>query len=321
MIVPTPFSTPEGFLNTKVQINDTLFDVLLDNTLAPIVIDTKTEQHNHSAYEFHYVISGSGTLRLGETDHPYQAGSMHLIAPHVFHSIQPNGGQPLEQMICYLTLDSGHPTIPWYPTVETERIRLAFNQVTYLNLTASDAVHQGKLLQILQEIHHEIKHPTLCSFTVIHSLLTQLIICLVRCIPHKQNEIAYIFPKKTKDELRSLIIDIFYSQFKEDLKIEMLASLLHLSTKQINRLIMQFFKTSFKQKLIDTRMEVAKDLLRSTRYPVSRIAEEVGYASTQHFCQMFKRKTGLSPTQYRSHACNPNYPDSRKSDIHPSSLV
>jgi AraC-like DNA-binding protein len=48
----------------------------------------------------------------------------------------------------------------------------------------------------------------------------------------------------------------------------------HLFQLQVNRLLQRHFGTSFKQKLLDTRLEVAKDLLRTTDLPVEQIAGE-----------------------------------------------
>jgi transcriptional regulator GlxA family with amidase domain len=80
----------------------------------------------------------------------------------------------------------------------------------------------------------------------------------------------------------------------------MLATTLNLSTKQTNRLLKKHFNTSFKHKLMDTRVEVAKDLLRRSKLSIERIAGDIGYASTQYFCYLFQQKTGMTPSEYRN---------------------
>lgn len=47
------------------------------------------------------------------------------------------------------------------------------------------------------------------------------------------------------------------------------------------------------------RMDKSKELLESSAYNVSEIAEMVGYENPLYFSRIFKRKTGLSPLQYR----------------------
>jgi AraC family transcriptional regulator len=46
-------------------------------------------------------------------------------------------------------------------------------------------------------------------------------------------------------------------------------------------------------------MNLARRLLRETKKSVVDIALEVGYANSSHFAQLFRRETGLSPSDYR----------------------
>jgi AraC-like DNA-binding protein len=47
------------------------------------------------------------------------------------------------------------------------------------------------------------------------------------------------------------------------------------------------------------RMETAKQLLSTSRVPVTRLAVDLGFASSQHFATAFKRLTGLTPRAFR----------------------
>jgi AraC family transcriptional regulator len=46
-------------------------------------------------------------------------------------------------------------------------------------------------------------------------------------------------------------------------------------------------------------MDEAKRLLRETKQSVVAVAVEVGYPNPSHFAQLFRRQTGLSPSDYR----------------------
>jgi len=47
------------------------------------------------------------------------------------------------------------------------------------------------------------------------------------------------------------------------------------------------------------RMAEARRLLRETDRSVIDIGLDVGYSSPSHFAQIFRRKVGVSPTDYR----------------------
>ena len=47
------------------------------------------------------------------------------------------------------------------------------------------------------------------------------------------------------------------------------------------------------------RVRRAKALLRNGRLPVTRIAFDLGFSSSQYFATFFKRFAGFTPTAYR----------------------
>jgi len=47
------------------------------------------------------------------------------------------------------------------------------------------------------------------------------------------------------------------------------------------------------------RLEEAKHMLETGELPVDAIANEVGYGDASFFSRLFRRKVGLTPTQYR----------------------
>ncbi|MFS0723481.1 helix-turn-helix domain-containing protein [Paenibacillus sp. 1P07SE] len=68
------------------------------------------------------------------------------------------------------------------------------------------------------------------------------------------------------------------------------------------------FKTNtghtFIEHLTQIRMEKAKELLRTTHYKNYEVAEQVGYQDPRYFSQVFKKKVGVSPTEFRDAVAN-----------------
>jgi len=46
-------------------------------------------------------------------------------------------------------------------------------------------------------------------------------------------------------------------------------------------------------------MDAARKLLRETKKSVLDVALDIGYSNPSHFAQLFRRETGLSPSDYR----------------------
>jgi AraC-like DNA-binding protein len=76
-------------------------------------------------------------------------------------------------------------------------------------------------------------------------------------------------------------------------------STLGLSYRQVARHFAGQFGVSPKQYQIAARVREAQRLLEDTRQPVTAIAFELGYPSSQHFAAQFKKETGATPTAWR----------------------
>ncbi|CAM4200898.1 helix-turn-helix domain-containing protein [Paenibacillus alkaliterrae] len=56
---------------------------------------------------------------------------------------------------------------------------------------------------------------------------------------------------------------------------------------------------TFIEHLTDIRINKAKDMLKRTHFKNYEVAEKVGYQDPRYFSQIFKKKVGLSPSEYR----------------------
>ena len=83
-----------------------------------------------------------------------------------------------------------------------------------------------------------------------------------------------------------------------DLTNASIADFLGISEVYLRKQFSSLFNTSPKQYIIDMRIQKAKQLLTDTPCSVTDIAEQCGFSSLYHFCRVFKKRTGITPTQY-----------------------
>ncbi|WP_096087551.1 helix-turn-helix transcriptional regulator [Agaribacterium haliotis] len=81
--------------------------------------------------------------------------------------------------------------------------------------------------------------------------------------------------------------------------VEEMSQLIHYSAPHLHRLCQKRFGRSPLQQIIHMRMERAKYLLSSTAWPLSQIAEQVGYHDLFSFSKRFKKSVGEAPAHYR----------------------
>lgn len=90
-----------------------------------------------------------------------------------------------------------------------------------------------------------------------------------------------------------------HRRFTEPLRLEDLTAAAHVGRNKLNQLFNRYVGMSPMRYLNDYRLNEARSLIRSTSLPVSRISEEVGFNQLSNFIQLFRRKYGASPLQYR----------------------
>ena len=87
--------------------------------------------------------------------------------------------------------------------------------------------------------------------------------------------------------------------FNEDITMQMLEKHFYRSKSQLTKIFKKAYNTTPYAYLIDYRIELAKNLLKTTKKPINEIAEYLRFSSEYHFSGAFKKKTGVSPREYR----------------------
>lgn len=77
------------------------------------------------------------------------------------------------------------------------------------------------------------------------------------------------------------------------------------SVSQTIRVFKKEFGTTPYASFLDRKIKTAKYLLKSTSSPVKEIALSLGWSNPCYFARLFKRKTNMTPTEYRASSPSP----------------
>lgn len=86
---------------------------------------------------------------------------------------------------------------------------------------------------------------------------------------------------------------------KKEITVNMLCRKFNVSKNYLYEHFRSSFNCTVNEYIVSKRIEYAKKLLMDSDMPVNNIAEECGVFNHTYFCRLFKRKTGISPLQYR----------------------
>lgn len=94
-------------------------------------------------------------------------------------------------------------------------------------------------------------------------------------------------------------LTILEENYRRPLGVEFYAEKLFMSSRNLNLICQNIIEQSVSE-LIETRKLIeAKNLLISTEKPISEIAYELGYNENSYFSNVFKKKSGQSPSEFR----------------------
>lgn len=103
----------------------------------------------------------------------------------------------------------------------------------------------------------------------------------------------------SQNKLVESAVKYIHSHLSEQLSLEAISEQLHISPSHLSRTFKKVCDESLTEYVNKARIEKAKDYLTRSDILTYEIAELVGYNDPTYFSSIFKKYTGLSPTEYK----------------------
>jgi len=103
---------------------------------------------------------------------------------------------------------------------------------------------------------------------------------------------------KSKQPIRQAI-GYIKNNYDKQIDLETVAKKVYLSPSYLSSIFKRETGQNFSDYVTTYRMEIAKNLLASTKQPITDIARLVSYANQTYFSKTFKKFVGVMPTEYR----------------------
>ena len=127
----------------------------------------------------------------------------------------------------------------------------------------------------------------------------------------KLAELAPVAPEPAADtaeaEDRNALVMAHVRRYMEDnymfdLSLDSVSEVLHISPAYLSAQFKKYQKMNFLDCLTELRINAAKQLLTDPLRSAAEVASMVGYEDASYFARAFKKRTGMTPTQYRREA-------------------
>ena len=254
-----------------------------------------SKPHSHHIYELRYIESGECTQLIDGTPFISKAQDLILVKPDEYHyqkGIDPNG--------------------------QNSQFSIRF-QINHF--TAATPAHQSRALKKFCEIldsvrcvrdekntlaypFHRMKYEiTEKNDGYIQNLQMLTSLIMTEFIRYSGQNIKAIFPPEDV-KYRGLMftkLEQFFSWKHSDntVKIQDLADDIKLSKRQTARILQQVYGMSFSGKLTEVRVQHAAYQLIHTDLKIEEISKSCGFNNSSYFFMSFKKKHGVTPSEFR----------------------
>ena len=258
-------------------------------------------KHAHPFFEIHYCPSGSGILTVEGKEYNIAPGSFFITGPQTLHSQISTEENPTEEYTLLLEISPCDSSVS-----NAENYNLYENFDNILDIIVKHKIYFGKdkynataLLKSLQQtigsrVGYEV-HISFYWLTLMHVLLLT-----AQNIQPLPKNVGYLNIHTDLNYSRQGILDNIFRGYWREMSPEIAAHKLGVSVRQLNRITEKDFGLTFKQKYMQSRLDLAPMLLTDLNIlSIDEIAQKLNFSSLQYFSRSFKAVYGMSPSQYR----------------------
>ena len=247
--------------------------------------------HKHFCTEIQWVETGTCDYICDKTTYHLHAGQLIIIPPQMYHRevCASNDFTKLSILIdiCCGKERSSAFDICFYETFTEKDVRIIpvdCDEIKDQIVNISALISQAEMDHISKE-----RLRIVCN-----SFFLELFAKISGdSIVKNQNDTQSAFTQEL------LVEDYFAHQFMPGASFTALAEQLHVSPRQLHRIITQQYGINYRDKLKEIRIEIATNFLCNTDTSIAKIAELMGYSDTSSFSYFMKKATGKSPQQIR----------------------
>lgn len=259
-------------------------------------------EHKHNYVEMMIVLSGNITHEIDGSELTLSKGEILVMNKHVTHSVRRSGKNDIGvNIIMSDRLIDG---------VAAELSGTVFSSLIKENTKADGAPiylafsTEGRkyIENIIENLLFELTEKGGDT-----GIMTGTVSLLLRYLSIENKELLKLGNLKTdKDESRRIEILSYLRSHYRTASLSELSERLYLTVPYLSKITVQLFGKSFKELVIDERMQRAKTAFESTKMPIGDVIRSVGYENESYFHREFKKRYGVTPLSMRKRAKNPS---------------
>ncbi|WP_273566664.1 AraC family transcriptional regulator [Maribacter halichondriae] len=246
--------------------------------------------HQHAEVQISYIVQGQGKLIVANSVYSFEAGDIYVIGSNIPHLFQSIPTKELSHMITLFVTEESFGN-DFFQIPELEDVKKFFR-------TSEGGIRvlskKKSIRRILLELPTVDKLQAFIRFLkLVQKINGATIGELTTFVPSKK------IISNNEGRRLQLVFDYAMNHFDKEIKLNYVASLVHMTTPAFCRFFKQRTNKTFFEFLIELRLEHACQLLSGNeKLSIAEISEASGFQSISNFNRKFKKNKMASPSQY-----------------------
>ncbi|MBS4178988.1 AraC family transcriptional regulator [Lederbergia citrea] len=263
--------------------------------------------HSHAQYEIYYFHGGDCKYLIHNTIYHLQPGDIIIMDGLTAHRANPSLFKLYERSVVHFSPDWIKPVIE---SLQMPELLSPFEKMNNCLLRGREESERHSILQSMKEldqllhdeqsylgegIERKQKQEVEAEMKV---LLVSMLVQIFK-LSKKENQ-KLLMQKNEKDIHVEKIADYINGRFKEKITLDDLSIALNLSKFYLSRIFKEVTGTTVMDYVMACRLNQVKyELEMNPEKTLMEVAIESGFESPAHFSRFFKRKLGVTPSEYR----------------------
>lgn len=264
--------------------------------------DLKQPLHMHDYIQIAYVMKGVCSHQFRGKSLTVGKGDIFIIPPGIEHSLNAFEGKEFEivlvdfmPFLVHDELQSFSDSITWYMRNHEHVDNSSEWLQPWLHISKDK---QLLVEQLLLDIQDEFEHRDQGYEFSTRINLVKLLILIDR-ESRKSIKRPASNPVRLQERPFGCVIQYICDNFGQDIPLEKAAELASMTPAYFSHAFKKETGQSFVEFVHEVRIERAMELIRQGVHTMTQVCFQVGFRHLSHFIRTFKKRTGLTPTEYK----------------------
>jgi AraC-like DNA-binding protein/quercetin dioxygenase-like cupin family protein len=254
------------------------------------------EGERHNFWEMVYVDKGQVEICREDAVQIFSQGELVFHRPNEFHAIRAHNSSPNFFVISFVCLSPAMAHFEGFHTVLEAGLKPFLSSIIYESEKTFQIPKNDPTLKRLEKK----ENATIGGEQLIKLYLEELLIHLMRGMAGKNN--VMVFQSKESMETQ-LVVDIkayIEKNVSEVFRVDALCKQTGYGKSYLSRVFREQTGKTLAAYAIQMKIKKAKVLIRESELNFAQISYRLSFDNPQYFSRVFKRVTGMTPTEFKA---------------------